>query len=723
MRIIRTKSGGEISDVINVTGVQLDTTATEAPEEGKIAWNADDGVPEVGLPGGDVAVQIGMETLIPRRAQNDTGSTISNGDLVYISGGTGNNFQITPADKRAPSTANGTIAMATEDIGNGSQGFVTTFGLVRDIDTDGLTPGALLYLGNDGAFTHNKPSASTSDTIVEIGRVFRAHATEGSVLVNIRKDCFSTLANITDDPTGFVNPEDVIVTGDQTTNTVTLTGTVEAYLRGVLSETFVTGWTSSSLNDVEGLSTDKAYFLLSTDNATATWNDTTTLTETFYKALLIAIAWHDGTNWIFQRECHGLMPWETHREFHDTLSTYKESGGTISGVTLDSTTVADRRPSISETLIYDEDCPSTLPLLAANGPYTQYSLSGASGDPNFDTTALDIVPLSTNQPYWNDYDDTTAGEWDQQLMSNNSYMAIWVLAVPVAADTESQKHRYVFVQGQANDALATIQARTAADVDLGTLGTALPEYVFIGKIIIQYTGGDWEITSVEAIEGTRVSQVVTQQSIPAASAVPFTPAGDLSSTNVQAALEELDRRVGGTSAFEEMLDASEMFAYTIDVDTNVTFAPLNKWTGSNQEHYVRECDEALDSYAYFRKRVPDNIDTTGNVTIEVSLMHEDAITAGTADETVLELYAQAVASGESADVAWGTVVDGPDDVTLTPTATHARTTHDLSFSASGLTAGDMLYLRLATPMNSDAPTDIVTQPVGVEAVHISWPLT
>ena len=62
---------------------------------------------------------------------------------------------------------------------------------------------------------------------------------------------------ITKDPTGFVDPEDVIITGDSSTRKVTLTGTVEAYSKGVRVSVLTSGWVS----DAHGSDTEKIYFL------------------------------------------------------------------------------------------------------------------------------------------------------------------------------------------------------------------------------------------------------------------------------------------------------------------------------------------------------------------------------------------------------------------------------------------------------------------------------
>lgn len=301
--------------------------------------------------------------------------------------------------------------------------------------------------------------------------------------------------DITKEPTGFTAPEDVIINYDSTTRKITLTGTVNAYYRGEQVSALTSGWVSDAHADVAGV-----YFLIY-DGSSFSWLDLSTTTSDF-AYLLIAYVRYDATNSWALRECHGVMPWQTHKELHDTVGTYKDSGGTLGDYTLESSTAADRRPSISATVLYDEDLPTTNPALTA-GSYTQYYLS-SSDTANFATAEPDIVPLSGTQPYWNEY---SGGTWGQTLLSNNDYMAVWVIAIPTTADTASQNYRFIFAQGQQQSAnLEDIQALTPNDYTVGELSQLTPESVFIAKIIIKYQGGDWNLVEVNALTGTRLSQ-------------------------------------------------------------------------------------------------------------------------------------------------------------------------------------------------------------------------
>lgn len=186
--IVASGSGGLTNPV---DYIDFNTAYSGSGQEGRIKWNSDDGTLEIGLPGGNVNNQIGQEILVPRRVKNNTASPMYNGQIVYISGGDGNNAYVALAKADAEATSAYTLAMLTEDIAAGQKGYATTFGLVRGnatqpINTNSYTAGTVVYLSAtvDGGFTGTKTVAPNH--LVVIGTIFRQHATEGAILVNIQ---------------------------------------------------------------------------------------------------------------------------------------------------------------------------------------------------------------------------------------------------------------------------------------------------------------------------------------------------------------------------------------------------------------------------------------------------------------------------------------------------------------------------------------------------------
>ena len=142
----------------------------------------------------DVNLNIGQEIFV--YAFNNTGAAISNGDAVYISGtynGVDNDPLITKARANTSATGQPT-GLATMDIPNGAHGWVTRYGLVRDVNTAGMTPGNILFLSPDsaGVVTETPVTVDTGYPF-HIGRVITADANTGIILVDPQSEHFDDL--------------------------------------------------------------------------------------------------------------------------------------------------------------------------------------------------------------------------------------------------------------------------------------------------------------------------------------------------------------------------------------------------------------------------------------------------------------------------------------------------------------------------------------------------
>jgi len=303
--------------------------------------------------------------------------------------------------------------------------------------------------------------------------------------------------DITKEPTGFAEPENVIVSYDGTARKVTLTGTVNAYYKGAKVAALVSGWESDEHDAASG-----TYFL-SYNGTNFVWGTT----PWDFTDLLIALVFRDTANFCL-RECHGLMQWQTHKHLHETQGTYLLSGGDLSGFTLNSETATDRRPLISETKIVDEDLTTTLPAISTNS-YARLWLSGAN-NANIETEQTEIARINGTVPRKNTFDGTN---WIEEDFQNNEYGKIFVMAIPTTADAECQKSRFIFVQPQsATTNIANARAVTAASVNLGHISLALAEFVFIAEILIRRQGGgggNWRIIEANKLTGTRTTQIST----------------------------------------------------------------------------------------------------------------------------------------------------------------------------------------------------------------------
>jgi hypothetical protein len=303
----------------------------------------------------------------------------------------------------------------------------------------------------------------------------------------------------TKDPTGWLDPTavDNAMTYDSTTQKISITGTHYYYWRGVkksITNFVSTAHTNTVGNTYRLYSTDGDIFIWSTNMEWA-WTDVMLASVNYQTAYKYATA-----------EPHGLMPWQSHEEFHRTIGTYKESGGTLdpASYTLLSTTPANRRPNVVSTVVHDEDIEHILSALTTK-TYNKFYLSSAN-TVNFTGLTAEIVPVLANNPYYNSF---ATPNWTQVLMANNSYSSVWLVAQPMTQDANSQAYRYLWIQGQSNGALAVQQGLTPADVNFGALAGETEEFVFLVKIIIRYTGGNWHIESVTNLNGNRFIQTGT----------------------------------------------------------------------------------------------------------------------------------------------------------------------------------------------------------------------
>ena len=158
---------------------------------GELVWNDQDGTLDLGLKGGNVTLQIGQEQLV--RVVNKAGEDLleSSYQAVRVTGAQGNRLKVDLALATDDLNSAETIGLVTETILDNQEGFVTTSGLVRKINTTGSiqgetwTDGDILYLSpvTAGNITNIKPTPP-QHTIV-IGYVVRAHATQGSIFVKV----------------------------------------------------------------------------------------------------------------------------------------------------------------------------------------------------------------------------------------------------------------------------------------------------------------------------------------------------------------------------------------------------------------------------------------------------------------------------------------------------------------------------------------------------------
>jgi hypothetical protein len=458
-----------------------------------MSWNKEAGTVDVTLQNG-VTGQMFQELHIYVEASED----ILNGQVVQFTGAstTSNMIKVGVANTNTPSPVTGfydpatVLGVATQDIKFGKSGYITWFGSVRDLDTTMWNEGDLLYLDadNPGKLTTTYPAAGQK--WVNVGIVQSKGFTNGEIF--IRPVFGDNLSQVTLDPTGFDTPENITMTYNSGSRTVTLTGTFQGYWQGNIVPTLKNSWTS----DPHPVGITQSYFLYYNKTNGFSWSSTP---WEFTDLMIAFVAADSGGAKFCLRECHGTMPWRVHQELHQTIGTYLMSGGDLSNYTIDSTTL--KLPYVSSTQIKDEDNISTEPVLNT-ASYTLAYLT-STGIVNFTLASGNIVPLSGTNPYYNLF---TGGSWTQSLVTNNSYMTVWLFAMPTTADAGSQSYRYIWLQGQSMGDLSSQQILSSSGLSLGNLTNLAGELVFIDKIILRYTAGNWSISQVDKLTGTKIIQ-------------------------------------------------------------------------------------------------------------------------------------------------------------------------------------------------------------------------
>jgi len=163
---------------------QWNSNTSLGPLEGLMNWSSLYGTIQLGLAGGNVDVPLGLTTNLPKRVRNSTGSTMPKGTAVYLNGVSGNTPTIDRALATGDRTSAFTIGMTAEDIANNATGWVTSFGLIRGVDTSGFTSGDTLYLSGATAGYYTNVPTKAPIHYVRVGTVTKASA-DGEIIVNV----------------------------------------------------------------------------------------------------------------------------------------------------------------------------------------------------------------------------------------------------------------------------------------------------------------------------------------------------------------------------------------------------------------------------------------------------------------------------------------------------------------------------------------------------------
>ena len=161
-----------MTTIVTRTETQTDGTAAKGSE---LTWSEVD-TNFINL--NDNKVEVSGAIIFSAKA----GEALSKGDVVYVSGVSGNEPVVSKADADVASKMPA-FGLAETDANLNAAVNVVTFGTLYDLDTSGFTAGATVYVSTTaGSLTATKPTGEAS-LIQNIGRVIRSHASAGSIKV------------------------------------------------------------------------------------------------------------------------------------------------------------------------------------------------------------------------------------------------------------------------------------------------------------------------------------------------------------------------------------------------------------------------------------------------------------------------------------------------------------------------------------------------------------
>ncbi len=151
---------------------------------GELSWNTDEGSLELLFGLGAVTSILGQT--IHQRVKNDTGSTLTKGQVVFVDGAAGERPTVDLALADADSTSATILGLVAANIADGDEGYIITDGLIKGINTASFAAGDVLYVSptSAGQITNVKPSAPQH--LVMIGYCIKVNASSGEVLIKIQ---------------------------------------------------------------------------------------------------------------------------------------------------------------------------------------------------------------------------------------------------------------------------------------------------------------------------------------------------------------------------------------------------------------------------------------------------------------------------------------------------------------------------------------------------------
>ena len=440
-------------------------------------------------PASDVTINIGQESVV--RIHNNTGVQINNGQACHITS-TQPSVNGVPSVVLAVATGDtsNTVfevsGIATHDIPDGTEGFITAFGVVRDLSITGVTEGTEIFLSDTtpGGFIYDLPSDPDS-RITQIGWVISTGATDAKILVELENEVgindlsakrLSIIAE-NNSSTGLREGGEMSInSGDNTLFDVTAgTGVIvdnftdpESPVITSVTWDNLTGLTVTNLTGESG-----SYIFLDSNLNTVQYGISNPPTTAIYRDnIYLGILGHANfTNLInvFNAPIPIVSPINQIKDIADAIGPFSVSGNRVSGIsgTLELEKSSGRSFTYGGNFHTDTKIPSVITSSLLSGSTLVYATGAAVLGP----TSTDIDP--------DNYDPNGAGSITP-IPGGNRYVAhrIW---------HNAQQNLLVFQYGQ-YDYSNESGAKEGFPLEDYVVPPGLPEVAYLVAVIIAQDG-------------------------------------------------------------------------------------------------------------------------------------------------------------------------------------------------------------------------------------------
>jgi hypothetical protein len=314
------------------------------------------------------------------------------------------------------------------------------------------------------------------------------------------------------EPTGFPNRTDSILSLSTRTFTITATGSTFDYWQKGIKYTVTTS-DNVTFDDTNGIHV--IYFDVGVLTAIANPSEAQFDDLIINKALVALVYWNtDGDiTPVIADERHGIiMSGKTHHWLHDNIGSKWKSGLTASGYTLNTKADAALEFDLTNGSFYDEDIEIDIEDGSAANQYEQVLTGDAEipvlyrdGDPgNWKEQAASTLPYINGGDNTNLQFNSLAGStWGQTVCGNNKFMVYTLVA------TNDWQYPIKMIQGNAqySTKAAALEGAQTEITAFGSLPSA--EVVILYRFIMQtgsYTGiKNAQIVDVIDFRGSSVS--------------------------------------------------------------------------------------------------------------------------------------------------------------------------------------------------------------------------